>query len=80
MDTEKALIVTFITLFLVIVFNAAIYVSVIRKKKTISQVELLKRASKAARKPWQKEDDALKELSDQVQKLAEDRTTQPEDD
>lgn len=80
MDIEKAIIVTCITLFLVIGFNAAIYVSVIRKKRTVSQVELLRKATKTARKPWQKEDEALQELSDQVKKLTEDTDSQTEND
>ena len=80
METEKAIIVIFITLILVIGFNVAIYYSVTRKKKTISQVELLRRASKTARKPFQKEDDALKELSDQVRKLPDGSERVPDDD
>lgn len=68
MDTTKAIIVVCVTLFIVIVINAAIYVAY-RRGNEVGQIELLRRATQTARKPWQTEDDALKKLADEVSKI-----------
>ena len=62
MDLEKAGLVVCITLFIVIGFNALIYLSVSRGD-TVGSIELLRRATNRVRDPWKPEDDDLKELS-----------------
>lgn len=62
MDLEKAALVVCLTLFIVIGFNALIYVSVSRGD-TAGAFELFRRATHRARNPWQPEDDDLQELS-----------------
>jgi uncharacterized membrane protein affecting hemolysin expression len=71
MDTSRAVIVICVTLFLVIGFNAAIYVAFVRKN-SVSQIELMRRAAQRARDPWQSENDDLEELSRLVKQLKED--------
>jgi hypothetical protein len=72
MDTGRAAIVICVTLFLVIGFNAAIYVAFVRKNR-VSQIELMRRAAQRARDPWQSENDDLEELSRLVKQFKEDR-------
>ncbi len=71
MDTGRVVIVICVTLFLVIGFNAAIYVAFVRKNN-VSQIELMRRAAQRARDPWQSENDDLEELSRLVKQLKED--------
>jgi len=70
MDYEKATLVCCITLFLVVGVNAAIYVS-LADKRTIGQIELFRRATNRAQKPWGEEDQTLQELSRKVAELKE---------
>jgi hypothetical protein len=73
MDLEKAALVVCLTLFIVIGFNALIYISVSRGD-TAGTIELFRRATRRARNPWQPEDDDLEELSRLVSGLkAEDQ-------
>jgi len=68
MDLEKAGLVICITLFVVIGFNALIYLSVSRGD-TAGSIELFRRATQRVRDPWKPEDDALEELSRLVSEL-----------
>jgi hypothetical protein len=77
MDPSKAGLVICITLFVVIGINAAIFVS-LRHGNEVGQIELFRRAAKTARRPWQEEDDALKELSDLVSKIREEKRQEAE--
>ena len=70
MDLEKAGLVVCLTLFLVIGFNALIYLSVSHGNVAGSS-ELFHRATKRARNPWRPEDDDLEQLSELVGKLKE---------
>jgi hypothetical protein len=68
MDFESAALVICITIFAVIGINAAIYVMVSRGG-TVGQIELMRRAANRLRQPWEPEDNALQELSEQVAEL-----------
>lgn len=68
MDFDRAALVICVTLFIVVGINAAIFVSA-RRRNTIGQIELLRRAAGRARKPWGNEDANLKELSQRVAAL-----------
>lgn len=69
MDTGRAALVIVLTLVIVIGVNAAIYVS-LRSRKTVGQIELLRRAANRARNPWEDEDNDLRELSRRVAALS----------
>ncbi len=62
MDTGKAVLVVAITLILVVAINAWIYFAFSRKN-TIGQIEILQRAARQLKNPWQSEDNDLQELS-----------------
>jgi len=68
MDGEKVALVICLTLFIVVGVNAAIY-AMSRGGSTLSQIEILRRASQRARQPWKPEDEALEELSKRVAEL-----------
>ncbi len=68
MEHVSASLVICITIFLVVGINAAIYVMVSRKD-TIGQIELMQRAARRARNPWENEDTNLAELSRRVAEL-----------
>jgi hypothetical protein len=68
MDGEKVALVICLTLFIVVGVNAAIY-AMLRGGSTLSQIEILRRASQRARQPWKPEDEALEELSKRVAEL-----------
>jgi hypothetical protein len=78
MDLEKAALVICLTLFVVIGFNAAIYVS-FRRGDGVKQVDLFRQAFKTARQPWKAEDDALQELSELVSEIKQKTPSAPED-
>lgn len=72
MDLSKAALVVCLTLFIVIGINAAIYVSLARRKhNSVGQIELLRRAASRARDPWEQENTDLRELSRRVTELKE---------
>jgi hypothetical protein len=81
MDTDRALLVVCITIFAVILLNVAIYVSVTRGKSnsTVGQIELLRRAARTARSPWEKENQDLQELSRRVADLKQEPKTPGEE-
>lgn len=68
MDTGKAALVICLTLIIVIGVNAAIYAS-LRNRSTVGQIEMLRRAVRRARNPWEHEDNDLLELSRRVAAL-----------
>ena len=68
-----------LTLLIVVGVNVLIYFSVTRKN-TIGQIELLRRAAKQARNPWEVEDNALAELSKLVADLKENSSQGKDDD
>jgi hypothetical protein len=70
-DTGRALLVVVLTLLGVILINVAIYYS-IKGKGTIGQINLMQKAARQARNPWEVEDKALSELSELVKKLKQD--------
>jgi len=78
MNVEKATLVISITLILVIIVNAAIYVAV-KRRKTTGQIKLLQRAAKKARDPWGDENAKLEELSRRVAELRGDEETEKYD-
>jgi len=78
MDLGKALIIVAITMIAVIGFNVIIYLGA-KGDRTIHQVELLKRASKMIRNPWQVEDSMLNELSEAANKLRDNSADQKEE-
>ena len=68
MDLEKAGLVIFVTLFVVIAFNFAIYRS-LRRKQGAGEIELFQQAAGRLRQPWSKEEAKIKELSEIVSTL-----------
>ena len=68
MDTTKILLVVCITLAAVAILNAAIF-AVLRRGNEAGQIDLLQRAVRRSRQPWQSEDDALNELAKRVEDL-----------
>jgi hypothetical protein len=78
-NTGRALLVVVLTLLGVILINVAIYYSV-KGKGTIGQIEMMRKAAKQARNPWEVEDKALAELSDLVKKLKQEPGQAPPTD
>jgi len=65
MDLDRAFLVICLTVGAVILFNVMIYLSV-RRGDEVTTMNLMRKAARRARNPWQDEDDALQELSDIV--------------
>jgi hypothetical protein len=78
---ERASLVICLTVVMVIFINLAIF-SLLRRGpgSNINQVEMLRRAARRARQPWQEEDDNLKELSRQVAALKHPHEEEEEED
>jgi hypothetical protein len=70
MNTDKAIIVVCLTLFIVIGINAAIFLS-LRGRRTQGQIDMFRQAADRLRDPWRDEDEALEELSKRVESLKE---------
>lgn len=70
MNTEKAIIVVCLTLFIVIGFNVAIFLS-FRGRGTRGQIDMFREAAQRVKDPWKDEDEALEELSKRVASLKE---------
>jgi hypothetical protein len=68
MESDKFILALCLILFVVVGINAVLF-SAFRKDGVIRQIELFKTAGNRARKPWQKEDNDLKELADLVNGL-----------
>ncbi len=67
-DAGKALLVIVLTIGGVVLINLAIY-AMVKGRSTTDQIELMRKAVKQSRDPWQAEDKALKDLSELVKKL-----------
>lgn len=65
MDLDRALLVICLTVGAVILFNVMIYLSV-RRGNEVTTIDMMRKAARRARNPWQDEDDSLQELSDIV--------------
>ncbi len=76
MDYAKATLIISVTLILVVGFNFAIYAAVKRRKMEGGEIDLIRRATRRARNPWQEEDNNLETLANQVAALQENRSTQ----
>jgi hypothetical protein len=78
MDVSKALIVIGIILIVVIGFNVVIYFSA-RGKHSINEIDILQKATKKIRHPWDDEETMLSELSQRVKKLQANTSDQEEE-
>ena len=67
-DAGRALLVIVLTVAGVILINLAIY-AMVKSRGNIGQIEMMRKAVKQARNPWEVEDKALKDLSDLVKQL-----------
>ncbi|HEY61318.1 MAG: hypothetical protein J7L73_04220 [Anaerolineales bacterium] len=63
MEISRTTIVICITLFIVVGFNALLYISLVKRKNTVSQIDLLRKAAKRSQNPWIEEEQKLEELS-----------------
>lgn len=76
METDRALLVVCLTVGAVVLFNVMIYLS-LRRGKGVTSVDLMRRAARRARNPWQDEEDALRELSEIVSGLRSGKENSP---
>jgi hypothetical protein len=72
MDMDRAFLIICLTVGAVVLFNVMIYLS-LRRGNEVTTIDLLRKASRRARNPWQDEDDALQELSELVAGLRTNR-------
>lgn len=77
MDTQKATLVIVLTLIIVVLFNLAIYAIVKRRRNSVGEVDLIRKAVKRARDPWGTEKADLEALAKRVAEL---RDIQPTGD
>ena len=68
LDFSRAVPIVCVALFLVVGINAFLFVSLSRKNN-VGQIELMRRAAKRARDPWEQETNDLQELSRIVAEL-----------
>ena len=68
MDYSKVILVVSLTILIVVGFNLVIYFAYGRKNSG-GTVDLLRKAAKRARDPWEQEDAQLQELSERVAQL-----------
>jgi len=61
-------IAPYLLIAIIVLINLALWAS-LRNRTTHDQIEMLRKASKIMRKPWEKEDRALLELSERVKNL-----------
>jgi len=52
----------------ILIINIALWAS-LRSRSTHDQIDMLRKAGKAIQKPWEKEDNAMCELSERVKSL-----------
>jgi hypothetical protein len=71
MDMDRALLVICLTVGVVVLINIMIYLS-LRRGNEVTTVDLMRKAARRARNPWQDEDEALQELSEIVAGLRPD--------
>jgi len=65
MDLDRALLVILLTIGGVVLFNIILYLST-RRGNDVTTINMLRKAARRARNPWEDEDSALRELSDIV--------------
>lgn len=70
MSSDRVILIICLTVFLVIGFNAAIFLS-LRGRNTQGQIDMFRQAAHRVRDPWKDEDEALEELSKRVASLKE---------
>ncbi len=68
MDLDRAFLVVCLTVAGVVAINVMIFLSV-RRGKDVTTIDLMRKAARRVRNPWQDEDDALEELSELVSGL-----------
>ena len=73
MDMDRALLVICLTVGVVVLINIMIYLS-LRRGNEVTTVDLMRKAARRARNPWQDEDSALQELSEIVAGLRPDES------
>ena len=78
MDTSRAFWVICITLFLVIVINAGIYLA-FSKRKPDSFSSTFGKAAREMRNPWQRDDERMAELSERIAGLRKADPTKGDD-
>jgi hypothetical protein len=71
-DSQKLFLGLCLIVFFVVAINAGLYFS-LRRNPPRNQTGLFSQIGKTARKPWEKEDQALQELSKQVAGLKQHR-------
>jgi len=76
LEISKTTIVVCVTIFIIVGINATLYVSLVKNKNTVSQFDLLRKATKRARHPWEKEETNLEELSRLVKELNNKKDTE----
>jgi len=69
MESQKIALIVGVTLALVVLFNLAIFAAVKRRKDTVGDFELFRRAMKKGRDPWKDENANLQELAKKVADL-----------
>jgi hypothetical protein len=79
LDHSRVALVICLTVFVVIGFNALIYLS-FSKRNPANFADLLQRTAKGAKHPWESEDEALKKLSGEVAKLKSKGAGEPVDE
>jgi hypothetical protein len=68
MNFSLAEIAPYIVVIVIVLINIALWAS-IRSRSTQDQFDLLGKAGKSIRKPWEKEDKAIQELSEKVRQF-----------
>jgi hypothetical protein len=64
---------------IVVLINVALWAS-LRSRATQDQFDLLRKAGKTLQKPWEKEDRAMRELSEKVKELKPEKNDVQNDD
>jgi hypothetical protein len=72
MNLSLAEIAPYLLIAVIVLINIALWAS-LRSRGTLNQIEMLRKAGKTMQKPWDKEDNALRELSERVKRLHSDK-------
>jgi hypothetical protein len=79
MVVQKATLVIVITIVLVLLFNAAIFMMAKRRgEKSANQIRMIGRVFHRVRNPWEEEEAKLDELSQTVAKLKQQSHKEPD--
>jgi hypothetical protein len=68
MNLSLSDIAPFLLIAIIVFINIALWAS-LRSRATHYQIDLLREVAKTIRKPWEKEDSAMQELSERVKRL-----------